>query len=142
MPQGWDDYKRSLAQTGWFGIKHGKLYQFEHTIRGMKAYLGVYTARLEMPWVKSLKEKRALVKPAIERLRTRFPVSAARLAGQNDYGWEVVGFSLIGHDGVWVETVLREAADFIAAQAEYEVIHSSWSIEEVTLEDLLPTWAT
>lgn len=108
----------------------------------MKAYLGLYTARLEMPWVKSLKEKRALVKPTIERLRTRFPVSVARLAGQDYYGWEVVGFSLIGHDGVWVETVLREAAEFIAAQAEYEVANSSWSIEEVGLEDLVPTWAT
>lgn len=108
--------------------------------QGMKAYLGIYTARLEMPWVKSLKEKRALVKPAIERLRARFPVSAARLAGQDHRDWEVVGFSLIGYDSVWVETVLREAADFIAAQAEYRVSYSSWSIEEVSLEDLLPTW--
>jgi len=108
----------------------------------MKAYLGIYTARLEMPWVKSLKEKRALIKPTIERLRSRFPVSAARLAGQDDHSWEVVGFSLIGYDGVWVETVLREAADFIAAQAEYQVVHSSWIIEEVSLEELLPVWTT
>lgn len=107
----------------------------------MKAYLGIYIARLEMPWVKSLKEKRALIKPTIERLRSRFPVSAARLAGQDDHGWEVVGFSLIGYDGVWVETVLRQAADFIAAQAEYVVTDVSWSIEEVNLEDLVPTWA-
>ena len=108
----------------------------------MKAYLGVYTARLDMPWVKSLKEKRALVKPTIERLRARFPVSAARLAGQDDHGWEVVGFSLIGYDWVWVETVLREAADFMAAQAEYQVVDSSWSIEEISLEELLPHWAS
>jgi len=104
----------------------------------MKAYLGVYTARLEMPWVKSLKEKRALVKPAIERLRSRFPVSAARLAGQDNYSWEVVGFSLLGYDGVWVETVLREAADFIAAQAEFQVVQEDWSIEELSLEELIP----
>ncbi len=105
---------------------------------GMKAYLGLYTARLEMPWVKSLKEKRALVKPTIERLRSRFPVSAARLAGQDDHDWEVVGFSLIGYDGVWVETILREAADFIAAQADYEVVEVNWSVEEVSLDELLP----
>ncbi|RDI94682.1 DUF503 domain-containing protein [Meiothermus sp. QL-1] len=104
----------------------------------MKAYLGVYTARLEMPWVRSLKEKRALVKPIIERLRARFPVSAARLAGQDDHCWEVVGFSLIGHDGVWVETVLREAAHFITTQAEYRVVEAQWHIEEVSLEELLP----
>lgn len=106
----------------------------------MKAYLGLYTARLEMPWVASLKEKRALVKPAIERLRSRYPVSAARLAGQDEHGWEVVGFSLLGYDGVWVETVLREAADFIAAQGEFRVVEESWNIEEVSLEDTLPQW--
>ena len=104
----------------------------------MKAYLGLYTARLEMPWVSSLKEKRALVKPTIERLRSRFPVSAARLAGQDNHTWEVIGFSLLGHDGVWVETVLREAAGFIAAQAEYQVTQEDWSLEEIALEDLLP----
>jgi len=27
------------------------------------AYVGFYAARLEMPWVRSLKEKRALVRP-------------------------------------------------------------------------------
>ncbi|MCS7059262.1 MAG: DUF503 domain-containing protein [Meiothermus sp.] len=106
----------------------------------MKAYLGVYTARLEMPWVRSLKEKRALVKPAIERLRARFPVSAARLAGQDDHAWEVVGFSLIGYDGVWVENVLHQAAEFIAAQGEYRVVQAQWSVEEVSLEELMPSW--
>jgi uncharacterized protein len=99
----------------------------------MKAYLGLYTARLEMPWVSSLKEKRALVKPTVERLRQRFPVSAARLAGQDEHSWEIIGFSLLGHDGVWVETVLREAGNFIAAQAEYRVSKEEWSIEEVDL---------
>ncbi|MER3479258.1 MAG: DUF503 domain-containing protein [Meiothermus sp.] len=107
----------------------------------MKAYLGVYTARLEMPWVRSLKEKRALVKPAVERLRSRFPVSAARLAGQDDHGWEVVGFAVMGYDGVWVETILREAADFLAAQAEYEVVEESWRVDEVSLDGVVPLWA-
>lgn len=107
----------------------------------MKAYLGVYTARLEMPWVRSLKEKRALVKPAVERLRSRFPVSAARLAGQDDHGWEVVGFTVLGYDVVWVETILREAADFLAAQAEYEVVEESWKVDEVSLDGIVPFWA-
>ncbi|RIH83105.1 hypothetical protein Mterra_02400 [Calidithermus terrae] len=107
----------------------------------MKAYLGVYTARLEMPWVKSLKEKRALVKPAIERLRSRYPVSAARLAGQDDHEWEVVGFSLLGYDGVWVETVLREAAQFMAEQREFQIAHEDWHVEELELEAFLPLHA-
>jgi uncharacterized protein YlxP (DUF503 family) len=52
----------------------------------------------------------------------------------------VVGFSLIGYDGVWVETVLRQAAEFIAAQGEYRVVQAQWSVEEVSLEELVPSW--
>ncbi|CAN5546669.1 hypothetical protein BH24DEI1_BH24DEI1_16490 [soil metagenome] len=37
-------------------------------------YIGVYLARLETPWARSLKEKRALIKPVAERLKARFPV--------------------------------------------------------------------
>ncbi|HEX2865023.1 MAG TPA: DUF503 family protein, partial [Deinococcales bacterium] len=46
-----------------------------------RAFVGVYQARLVMPWVRSLKEKRSLVKPVTERLKARFPVSVARLDG-------------------------------------------------------------
>jgi uncharacterized protein len=54
-------------------------------------YTGLYTVRLGMPWVQSLKEKRALVRPVVERLKARFPVSVARLAGLNDHDFEVIG---------------------------------------------------
>ena len=52
----------------------------------------------------------------------------------------MIGFSLLGYDGVWVETVLREAASFIAAQGEFRVSEESWSIDEVSLEDTVPQW--
>lgn len=107
----------------------------------MKAYVGLYTARLEMPWVRSLKEKRALVKPAVEKLRSRFPLSVARIAGQDEWAWEVVGFSVIGHDGVWVETVLREAAHFLSAHAEFRVAAESWQVDEIALDGVLPLWS-
>lgn len=58
----------------------------------MKAYLGLYTARLETP-ARSLKEKRALIKPVLERLKARFPVSAARLYGLDAWGYEVVALA-------------------------------------------------
>lgn len=106
----------------------------------MNAYLGIYTARLEMPWVRSLKEKRALVKPAVEKLKSRFPVSAARLAGQDEWSWEAVAFTLIGHDRVWVETTLQQAAQFLATQSGVQVAQEWWQIEEVSLEAVLPAW--
>lgn len=97
----------------------------------MAGYVGSYTVRLEMPWVHSLKEKRALIRPVIERLRVRFPVSAARLNGLNAHTWEEVGFVVLGSDGGWVEKMVREAASFIAAGGNYTLCEEWWSIERL-----------
>ncbi|WP_457637233.1 DUF503 domain-containing protein [Oceanithermus sp.] len=88
----------------------------------MKTYLGVLTARLEMPWVRSLKEKRALIRPVMERAKARFPVSAARLDGLDEHGWERVGFSVIGNDATWVAGVLEAVEKFLAINGDYRLV--------------------
>ena len=84
-------------------------------------YIGTLTLRLEMPWVATLKEKRALVRPIVERVKSRFPVSVARLDGLDTHDWEVVGVVTISNDAAWVEETLRHVADFFAVQGEYSV---------------------
>jgi uncharacterized protein YlxP (DUF503 family) len=61
-------------------------------------YIGVYLVRLEMPWARSLKEKRSLVKPVSEKLKARFPVSVARLGGLDSHDWELLGVTAISSD--------------------------------------------
>ncbi|GAB5602071.1 DUF503 domain-containing protein [Thermus sp. FJN-A] len=102
----------------------------------MKAYLGLYTARLETP-ARSLKEKRALIKPALERLRSRFPVSAARLYGLDAWGFEVVGFSVLGNDHAWVEATLREAARFLAQNGNFRVALEEFRLEAFELDGMV-----
>ena len=102
----------------------------------MKAYLGLYTARLETP-ARSLKEKRALIKPALERLKARFPVSAARLYGLDARGYEVVGFTLLGNDPAWVEETMRAAARFLAEAGGFQVALEEFRLEAFELDGLL-----
>jgi len=105
----------------------------------MPAYVGFYIARLEMPWVRSLKEKRALVRPMIERIRARFPVSAARLEGLNAHGWETVGFVVLSNDPQTAERVLREVARFLAENGAYRVGEEQFEVvrwDTDGLEDL------
>lgn len=92
-------------------------------------YIGVFQARLEMPWVRSLKEKRALVKPVVERLKVRFSVSAARLGGADAHGWETLGVTAISSDRVGLENLLRRVEAFVAAGGEYRVSDSRLEIE-------------
>ncbi|MFC4455494.1 DUF503 domain-containing protein [Deinococcus sonorensis] len=98
-------------------------------------YLGVLTLRLEMPWVSNLKEKRALVRPVVERLKARFPVTVARLDGLNAHDWELIGVATLSSDREWVVQTLTMAADFVAAQGEYRVTEESRGI--TLTEDLL-----
>ncbi len=94
-------------------------------------YIGVYTARLEMPWVANLKEKRALIRPVTERLKARFPVSVARLDGLDTHTWEVIGVVTISNDAAWVEETLRHVADFVAGNGEYRVSDERFELQEL-----------
>lgn len=95
----------------------------------MSIYVAIYIADIRTPWVKSLKEKRRIVKPVVEKLKVRLPVSVARLDGLNDYTWERVGVSAISADGVWLEGLLERVHSFVCAQGSYEVQVVSSSVE-------------
>jgi len=96
-------------------------------------YVGTYTCRLEMPWVTNLKEKRALVRPVVERLKARFPVSVARLGGLDAHTWEVIGVVTVSNDAPWIEETLQRVAEFVAANGEYRVTDERtdvWPLED------------
>lgn len=89
-------------------------------------YVGVYTAELSMPWVRSLKEKRSLVRPITEKLKTRFPVSVARLDGLNEHTWERIGAVAISADPAWLEDVLNKVHSFVSAHGDFRIV--TWDI--------------
>ena len=91
-------------------------------------YVGVLTLRLEMPWVSNLKEKRALVRPVVERLKSRFPLTVARLDGLDAHDWEVIGIATLSNDYGWVQETLKMAGDYVVAEGEYQVTEESLEI--------------
>jgi uncharacterized protein len=98
-------------------------------------YVGVLTVRVEMPWVASLKEKRALVRPVVERLKVRYPLTVARLDGLDAHDWEVIGVATISNDYAWVEETLRMAADYIAREGPYRVTDEHTEITPLGADD-------
>ncbi len=81
-----------------------------------------------MPWVSNLKEKRALVRPVVERLKVRFPLTVARLDGLDAHDWEVIGVATLSNDYQWVEETLKMAADYIASEGPYRVAEETVEI--------------
>jgi len=72
---------------------------------------------VELPWARSLKEKRSAILLVTEKLKSRFPVSIARLDGLDSHSWERIGVSAISNDRVWLEKVLSEIRNFVAGSS-------------------------
>lgn len=101
----------------------------------MPVYIAIYLADIQTPWVKSLKEKRSVIKPVTEKLKQKFPVSVARLDGLNAYGWERVGVTAIHADRAWLESLLSKIHHFVAAQSNCDVqiidsVVEVWDVSE------------
>jgi len=92
-------------------------------------YIAVYLVKLECPWVKSLKEKRSLIAPLVNKIKARYSLSVARLDGLESHTWEQVGVSVIGGDRVELERLLHKIDEFVAAHSLCTVGESSIEVE-------------
>jgi hypothetical protein len=75
--------------------------------------VGTLIIQIPMPGIGSLKDKRRIVKSLIERLQSRFNVSAAEVAAQDSYRIAVVGLAVVANDGTFVGRQLDTILNFI-----------------------------
>lgn len=78
-------------------------------------WVGVATFVVRTPGVRSLKQKRGMIKPIVERLRTRFDVSVARLDGLERLDRETIGVSVLSSDPEVCRTLLERVLDTAAS---------------------------
>lgn len=76
------------------------------------AWVGVLTFVVATPSARSLKDKRGLVTPIVERTRRRFPVSVARLDGLDRLDRETLGAVVISADPEVCRSVLERVRAF------------------------------
>ena len=72
--------------------------------------------------VRSLKEKRSVVRPIVAELQRRFSVSAAETDSQDLYRRAGIGLSVVAADSVHVVEVLDAAERLVAARPEIELL--------------------
>ena len=88
---------------------------------------------IDIPQSHSLKEKRGVVRPLVERLRTRLRVTAAEVGLQDRVDAAQVGFAVVSGDASTARAVADEARrfaeDYLIGRGE--VIDAA--IEETTL---------
>lgn len=78
-------------------------------------YIGLLLFTVELPGMRSLKEKRSVIVPLVERMRSRFHLSVARLAGADAHDWERLGAAVLGSDRLVVLGSLQAVEAFLLA---------------------------
>ena len=71
---------------------------------------------------RSLKAKRAAIRPIVDGLRHRFPVSVAEVDHQNQWQRAAIGVAVIGSSESQVRDVLASVERFVVAAADIELI--------------------
>jgi len=88
--------------------------------------VGVCTVDLYLPTAQSLKDKRRIIKSALERMRGRFNVSAAEVEFQEQWKQARLGLAVISSDSLHARQVLDAAARLLEHYPELEVCHISY----------------
>ena len=78
--------------------------------------------RLRAPWVRSLKEKRMIVKSLVAKLRNRYNVSAAEIDEQDTHQIIVIGVAAIVPHNAFADSMMEDISQFVEENTEAEII--------------------
>ncbi|MCX6023526.1 MAG: DUF503 domain-containing protein [Chloroflexi bacterium] len=95
-------------------------------------HVGILTIRLHLPENRDLKGKRQVVRPLLERVRSRFNVAAAEIEDLDKWQSAVLGIAAVGNDGAHVNEVLSHVIVFVE-RTEHDAMLSDYSIELMTV---------
>lgn len=94
--------------------------------RAAVPWVGVLQLEVGCPWVRSLKQKRALIAPLLERWRRGYSLSVARVAGLDAHDWERLALVAVDVD--------RDRLADVMAQAEAAVREAGLELRGARLD--------
>jgi len=86
----------------------------------------VASVRIELflPACQNLKEKRAIVKSLIGKLRSRWNVSAAEVAYQEQWQRTILGIAAVANEISYLQQVIQAAVQCVENHPGVELIHA------------------
>ena len=84
--------------------------------------IAAVTFRLHAPWVRSLKEKRTIVKSLTATLENRFHVSAAETGEQDNHRILEIGAAAIVPHRALADSLMEEISRFVEENTEAEIL--------------------
>ena len=93
--------------------------------------VGVALVSFRLYEIRSLKDKRKIVKSLVEKSRSRFNVAVAEVADQDAHQKASIGIAVIGNDGRVLNSLLDRIIDFMESLSLAELV--SREIELITI---------
>ncbi|MCX7634406.1 MAG: DUF503 domain-containing protein [Syntrophales bacterium] len=93
---------------------------------------------LRIPAVRSLKEKRGVLKKIIKRTQNEFNISIAEVGDQDTWGTSRIGFSLVGNDRRLIDAKADHVLRFIEAMNLAEIVDSRLEIVNISTVMSIP----
>jgi len=90
--------------------------------------------RLDLPGATSLKEKRKVIKPLVQRLRDRFGVSAAEVGHQDVWHSALVAVAAVGSEASELDGLMHDVMRFVARNADAVVV--DFGVEVIGIGEL------
>ena len=85
-------------------------------------YVGTLSFDLLLGDVRSLKEKRSVIRPIVAELQRKYPVSVAEVGGQNLYRRAEIGLAVVSGEMAQCTRVLDSCERLVAARPEVELL--------------------
>ena len=87
--------------------------------------IAVMTFRLHAPWVHSLKEKRMILRSLLDRLQSRFHLSAAEIGEQDAHQILRIGTAAIVPHSAMGDRLMDEISRFVEENTEAQILEET-----------------
>ena len=87
--------------------------------------IAVITFRLHAPWVHSLKEKRMILRSLLDRLQSRFHLSAAEIGEQDAHQILRIGTAAIVPHSAMGDRLMDEISRFVEENTEAQILEET-----------------
>lgn len=94
--------------------------------------VGTLRVDLHLPQSRSLKAKRAEIRPILDGVRAKYRISAAEVDHQDTWQRTALGFAVVSSSGAQVSEVLDEVERYVWSRPGIEVLDAAraWMEEE------------
>ncbi|MCX7991364.1 MAG: DUF503 domain-containing protein [Proteobacteria bacterium] len=91
-------------------------------------FVGILKIEIFIPYARSLKEKRQVLKKVIDSLRNKYPVSVAEVDKMDLWQKGVIGVSLVSGDRRFLESLLDKIVLFVETNFDCNVVDTDKEI--------------